>query len=172
MTNSKKVDAPLCPSAQPGMPGEVVFGLVQGTATEPRAAYLRHAVPLTPEILSKSAPVEPAEIYRIAAPCAENQCQHFAEDRCSLAARIVQLLPAVVTIAPPCALRSGCRWWRQEGVPACLRCPQIVTRVYGANAATTEAAAPPAKAAKMELSARASRSASPGEPAQILGSNH
>jgi hypothetical protein len=143
MANAKTVDPPQCPSAQPGMPGAVVFGLVQGTATEPRAAYLGQAMPLTSEILANAAPVEPTEIYRIAAACAGDCCQHFCEGRCSLVTRIVQLVPPVVTRAPACALRPSCMWWRQQGVHACLRCPQIVTRMHGPSAQLAEAAAPP-----------------------------
>jgi len=134
--------APLCPSAQPDMPGAAVFALVQGTVAEPRAAYLDRAVPATHEILASAAPVAPTEVFRIGASCAGSCCQHSDGGRCRLAGRIVQLLPPVVTSAPPCALRPNCMWWRQEGVPACLRCPQIVTRMYGAGPELVEAASP------------------------------
>jgi len=75
-------------------------------ATEPRAAYLGQAMPLTSEILANAAPVEPTEIYRIAAACAGDCCQHFGEGRCSLVTRIVQLVPPVVTRAPACRVAS------------------------------------------------------------------
>jgi len=33
----------------------------------------------------------------------------------------------VVSKPPRCAIRSDCQWWHQEGVSACLRCPQVLT---------------------------------------------
>ncbi len=52
---------------------------------------------------------------------------HFDGTRCQLAVRIAKLLPEVVDSLPACNIRSDCRWFRQEGRAACLRCPQIVT---------------------------------------------
>lgn len=135
--------APQCPSAQPEMGGVSVFAVVQGTATEPRAAYLDRIVPLTPEIAARAAPVSPGEVFRMSAPCAAQGCVHFDHGRCSLVHRLIQLAPAVVSAAPPCALRPSCMWWQQEGVAACLRCPQVVTHLYGAGAQLVQAASPP-----------------------------
>lgn len=142
MQHLRRDDVLLCPSAQPHTKGAAVFAVIQGTATEPRAAYLDRVVPLTPEIAETTAPVNPAEVFRMAAPCASHGCRHFGEGRCSLVTRLVQLVPAVVTSAPPCMLRPDCMWWRQEGVEACLRCPQVVTHMYGASAQLTEASVP------------------------------
>jgi len=136
------LSAPMCPSAQPELDGAGVFGIVRGTATHPQVAYLDHSVPLTPKIIATTAPVHPTEVFRIGAPCAGNCCKHFDEGRCKLAVRLVQLLPAVASNAPRCALRPKCMWWRQEGVSACLRCPQIVTRMHGATVTLVEVARP------------------------------
>lgn len=125
------------------MEGAAVFAIIQGTTTEPRAAYLDQIVPLTAEIAAGAAPVDPTEVFRLSAPCAANGCCHFREGRCSLAARLVQLMPAVAATVPPCMLRPTCKWWLQEGVNACLRCPQVVTRLYGASAEMKKAATPP-----------------------------
>ena len=143
MEHSKKSSVPFCPSAPPDSDGAVVFAIIQGTATQPQAAYLDRLVPLTPEIAASAAPVDPAEVFRMSAPCAAHGCRHFAEGCCNLVARLVQLVPSVVTSAPPCMLRPSCMWWQQEGVEACLRCPQVVTHMYGASAPMMEAAAPP-----------------------------
>jgi hypothetical protein len=43
------------------------------------------------------------------------------------AQRIVEGLAPVVNALPPCQIRPTCRWFRQEGRNACLRCPQVVT---------------------------------------------
>ena len=95
---------PLCPSAQPEMEGVVVFGVVGGTASEPRVGYLTERLPVTPELLALTGEVRPAEVFRFGAPCAGKGCRHFDG--------------------------SDCRWWRQEGKAACMRCPQVVTVNY------------------------------------------
>src|SRR5262252_1330711 len=79
---------------------------------------------------SRSLPVHPTEVLRLAAPCAGSACQHFDGANCQLATRTVQLLPILVTGLPACVIRATCRWWLQEGREACLRCPQVVTRMY------------------------------------------
>ena len=139
----KKSFATLCPSAQPEADGAAVFAIIQGSEAEPRAAYLNRVVPLSSETAALSFPVNPTEVFRISGPCARNGCQHFRENRCSLVTRLVQLLPSAVSAAPPCAIRPSCVWWSQEGVAACLRCPQVVTRMYGASSQLAEAASPP-----------------------------
>lgn len=121
---------PLCPSAQPEMEASVVIGVLGGTAEEPRLAYLKQPRPVTDEVLALSGPVKPTEVFRFAAPCAENACQHYDGANCNLAKRTVNMLPTGVDKIPPCRIRPRCRWWRQEGVAACMRCPLIVTENY------------------------------------------
>jgi hypothetical protein len=116
-----------CPSAQPGM-GEVqVLGVVSRDAEAPRLAYLDQPMAATPEILELAAPVAVSEIFRLSARCEETKCMHFDGSRCQLAVRIAKLLPEAVDTLPACNIRPDCRWFRQEGRAACLRCPQIVT---------------------------------------------
>jgi hypothetical protein len=143
MDDLYKHDAPLCPSAQPHTERAAVFAVIQGTAAKPRVAYLDRFVSLTPEITEMAAPVNPAEVFRMSAPCAANGCRHYGEGRCSLATRLAQLVQPVVTSAPPCVVRPDCMWWQQEGVEACMRCPQVVTHMYGAGPRLVEAATPP-----------------------------
>jgi len=54
-------------------------------------------------------------------------CKHYGDGACSLAKRIVASFDPVVGSLPPCRIRTTCRWFRQEGPDACLRCPQVVT---------------------------------------------
>lgn len=133
---------PLCPSAQPEMTDSVIFGVISGTAEEPRLAHLVEPRAVTEELLALAAPVKPTEVFRFAAPCANNNCQHFDGSDCRLAKRIVQLLPAVEEILPPCRLRPSCRWWQQEGKAACMRCTQIVTETYHPSELLHQAADP------------------------------
>ena len=117
----------LCPSAQPWMEGSVAFGVVNGE----RVAWIEKPVPVTGELLALTGPVPPTQVLRIAAPCQESACCHFDGTHCRLATKLVQLIPAVTEALPPCQIRKDCRWFVQEGRPACLRCPQIVT--YSVN---------------------------------------
>ena len=130
----------LCPSARPEMVGSVVFGIGGGTTDAPQVGYLREPIPVTPELLALSRPVEPTEVFRFAAPCAGRACRHYTGSCCSLVKRMVRLVPIAVRGLPVCSLRPRCRWWQEEGRPACLRCPQIVTDSYAAGDAVRRAA--------------------------------
>jgi hypothetical protein len=119
---------PFCPSAQPEMDGVVVFGVVGGSAAEPRVGYLTERLPVTPELLALTGDVAPAEVFRFGAPCAGTGCRHFDGNSCRLASKLVQLAPAPgASSLPACTLRRDCRWWRQEGKAACTRCPLVIT---------------------------------------------
>lgn len=134
---------PYCPSAQPEMEGVVVFGVVGGTAAQPRVGYLTERMPATPELLGLTGEVRPAEVFRFGAPCAGTGCRHFDGSDCRLASKLVQLAPAPgVTTLPACTLRPDCRWWRQEGKAACMRCPQVVTINYAPSDEMRHAADP------------------------------
>jgi hypothetical protein len=137
---------PFCPSAQPDWKGSVAIGVVMGTAEEPRLVPLASAIAVNEAVLKLSGPVEPTEVFRFAAPCLGNGCQHFRDRRCNLITQIVQILPAVADALPSCTIRDSCRWWRQEGRAACMRCPQVVTDNYNPSIEMRVAAAPPASA--------------------------
>jgi len=116
-----------CPSAQPGMGDVQVLGVVSREGERPRLAYVNEPVAATTEILELAAPVAVSEVFRLSARCEESKCVHFDGARCQLAVRIANMLPEVVDALPPCNIRRECRWFRQEGRAACLRCPQVVT---------------------------------------------
>ncbi|WKJ88862.1 nitrogen fixation protein [Methylomonas montana] len=119
----------LCPSAQPEWPGAQAIGVMAGTADKPEMAYLNAPQPVTGQLLEMAGSVSPAEVFRFSAPCACKGCGHYVEgeSRCRLAEKVVRLMPTVTEQLPVCAIRSECRWWRQEGRAACFRCPQVVT---------------------------------------------
>ena len=133
---------PLCPSAQPEWTGSVAIGVVGGTVDEPYVTPLASPQPVTDELLRLAGPVEPAEVFRFAAPCLCKGCAHFQGERCRLVERVVGLLPVVASDLPECGIRPDCRWWRQEGRAACLRCPQVVTTNHNPSPLMVEAAAP------------------------------
>lgn len=132
-----------CPSAQPDMPGAVVFGVVAGTANEPYVRYLDQLVPVTPEVTDLAQPVEPTEVFRIGAPCAGSRCRHFDGAQCSLVQRITRLLPPEAGNLPACRLRPRCRWWQEQGEEACHRCPLVVTLQHHPSPDVVEVARPP-----------------------------
>ena len=129
MTRSARTAATLlCPGINPIGPDAQVFGVLTGSATEGfRVGYLTKAVPATPELLAAAAPARPTEIFRAAATCMEWACKHWDGENCQLAARITAKLDPVVSALPRCAIRATCRWFRQEGPDACVRCPQLPT---------------------------------------------
>ncbi|MGH2585859.1 MAG: nitrogen fixation protein [Dehalococcoidia bacterium] len=133
---------PLCPSARPEMDGAVIFGVVGGTAQEPRVAHLAQPLPVTDELLALVEPASPLAVFRTAAPCAASACLHFAAGRCRLATRIVEQLPEAVDGLPACRIRPDCRWWQQEGPAACHRCPLVVTEMANPSEALRQATDP------------------------------
>jgi hypothetical protein len=120
-----------------------VLGVVSRDAEEPRLAYLGESVAPTPEMLELAAPLAVSQVFRLSARCEESKCTHFDGTRCQLAVRIAKLLPEVVDSLPACNIRPDCRWFRQEGRAACVRCPQIVTGTYEADERLQQVAGTP-----------------------------
>lgn len=139
---SPRLRAPSCPSAQADWPEAKVFGVVLGTSEVPRVAYLIAPEPVTHRHHELTAPLVPAEVLRIAAPCVGDRCLHHDHGRCQLAARTTVHLQPVTQRLPPCAIRSSCRWWREQGKAACFRCPQVVTNSGSSGESVVRAATP------------------------------
>ncbi len=118
-------DRPLCPSARPEMEGSVVLGIIRDLGGEEFVHHLAEPLPVTPEILALAAPARPTEVFRFAAPCAGSGCSHFDGTDCRLVEKMVAVVSRTVDALPPCRIRPSCRWYTQEGTPACLRCPLI-----------------------------------------------
>lgn len=142
MTTAKRRDVPLCPSAQPHWKGAAAFGVVGGSASAPRVIYLKDTIASGPELDALVGPVKSTEVFRYAATCLSNECQHFDNRRCSLAPKIEQRLEDVVPDLPPCAIRAQCRWFGQQGAGVCVKCPQVVTDDWNASETMRELADP------------------------------
>jgi hypothetical protein len=125
--------APSCPSAQPDMDGARVFGVLSGTPEAPRIAYLKAEITIDPAAVDLGG-LPPTQVFRFAARCEASRCVHFNGQQCTLAARVVERLPEVVEALPACTVRPTCRWYLEQGAPACRRCPQVVTMVPSADA--------------------------------------
>ena len=124
---SLHVNATWCPSAQPDWEDSVAIGVVEGTVEKPRLVHFGRALPVNQKLLALANPVTPTEVFRFAAPCAQARCVHFQKSLCNLVTQIVEVLPSMTDTLPACSIRAQCRWWLQEGKPACLRCGQVVT---------------------------------------------
>jgi hypothetical protein len=126
----------------PADPNGVVLGIVQREDGRPHVAMLRKLVPLRDVAHLIPDTLLATDVLRLTAPCAGQRCRHFVDQRCSLASRVVATLPAVVHHPPACALRPTCRWWNQEGIAACQRCPQITTQPFEFSEEMAELATP------------------------------
>ena len=111
------------------MKGARLLGVVEHGEDGASLSYLNQEVEVDAALLAKSGSVPPTVVFRFAAPCVESRCTHFDGQVCRLAARVVEQLEPTVDKLPPCTIRKTCRWYGQEGMPACTRCPQVVTRV-------------------------------------------
>jgi hypothetical protein len=110
-----------------------ILGVISRDAQAPRLAYLDEAMPAAPATLELAAPLDVSQVFRLSARCEEKKCTHFDGIDCQLAVRIAKMLPEVVDHLPACNIRPDCRWFRQEGRAACVRCPQIVTGTHEAD---------------------------------------
>lgn len=134
-------DAPLsCPSAQPDMAEARIFGVVAGTLSEPRIAYLKQRARVTREMLGSLGELDPTLVFRYAGRCENARCGQYADGTCGLGKRILEQLPPVVDALPACQVRQTCRWFAERGAEICLRCPQVMTRVPPDQTALSAAA--------------------------------
>jgi hypothetical protein len=115
---------------------------VGGTLQSSKVSYLKETQPLIDHISKLGDQITPEEVFRIAAPCEGKGCQHFDGHDCRLAKRVVEQLPIAAEQLPPCPIRRNCQWWQQEGVSACMRCPQVITDNYHPSVLMVEVATP------------------------------
>ena len=84
----------------------------------------------------------PAESrFRFAGACVTTGCQQWRNEQCQVgrAAAIVAERLEITEELPRCAIRSRCRWWRQEGRAACAACAWVVhTTMRSADPAAGE----------------------------------
>jgi hypothetical protein len=104
--------------------------------------FLKQTLAPSQELKDKLGGLEPEEVFRIAAPCAGSNCGHHDAEtkRCSLVRKVVEQVAPVYDDYATCGIRATCVWWAEEGVAACLRCPQIVTNNKLQSAEITRAA--------------------------------
>jgi hypothetical protein len=132
----------LCPSARL-KPGAVLLGVVQGDGT---VAFLPSGFTVDEEFARIARQGRnPESRFRFADRCVESGCKQWKEDHCSIPEQVrarLETLPAGAEV-PDCAIRSECRWHRQDGPAACTLCPLVITDIYPLE----EEAPPPSLAA-------------------------
>jgi hypothetical protein len=118
-----------------------VFGVQTTTAdNQRRVGYLTETLPVTEALIDSLGEASTAEVLRVAAPCMHGSCAHFEGGACALAERVTRMLLPVVGALPRCAIRPSCRWFREQGPAACVRCPQVVTNSHVGNGVPAEVA--------------------------------
>jgi hypothetical protein len=121
-----------CPSG-PCQEGALLIG-VMGPGG--RLAYLQPPTHVDAEfVMSARAAGHPQRSYRFSTPCVESACPQWAGDSCGLGHLIAEQVDALDAPAsgklPVCAIRSGCRWYAEQGAKACAVCPLIVADTGG-----------------------------------------
>ncbi|QMU77166.1 hypothetical protein GXW83_17085 [Streptacidiphilus sp. PB12-B1b] len=115
-----------CPSGRADAAESVVLGV---HATPGQLTYLAAPIPARDALSLVPEDISPTRVLRFASHCVSG-CGNREGSHCTLMDRVAAL-PAQADSAsvPRCHLRPNCQWWRQSGVEACHRCPQVVTTV-------------------------------------------
>jgi len=118
-----------CPSAQPGLDGAMILGVIERQADGQRVSYLEQPAKVTEGTIAAfaGAAILPTDLFRFSAPCMHGSCSNWTGNNCRVVERLVQILPAVTAQLPKCKLRPMCRWFSEHGGAACMRCPQVRT---------------------------------------------
>ena len=113
-----------CPSAR-AEPGNLLYGQV----VEGRVHRLGTPLEVTPDFVdSVSANGPPERRFRFAGTCQEGRCAQWTGTGCGVIERVLtELAPPPSAALPRCFLRGNCRWYAQEGAPACAACSHVVT---------------------------------------------
>ena len=114
-----------CPSAR-AEPGNLLYGRV----TDGQVERLGTPLAVTPEfVASVSANGPPERRFRFAGTCQEGRCAQWTGSGCGVIERVLAEMapPAGEAPLPRCVLRAQCRWFAQEGRPACSACSHVVT---------------------------------------------
>ena len=122
-----KQDHLSCPSASQDLPEAMIFGVVLGSSDAPEIAYL--ATQVRPELVADTVEqdIDFGDVFRLTARCAQSSCGQWDQGGCRLGRDIAKKLEPVVSVAPACTIRASCRWFAENKIKACIRCPQITT---------------------------------------------
>jgi hypothetical protein len=118
----------MCPST-PKANATVFLGMITPAG---RVAYVtpRLAADVALAGLPEATTAEESR-YRLAGPCVTSSCGFWTGDHCGLGARLAtsyaETAAPAETELPHCAIRRTCRWYAEQGAPACAACSYVVT---------------------------------------------
>ncbi|MFB9850200.1 hypothetical protein ACFFMR_07385 [Micromonospora andamanensis] len=118
----------MCPST-PASNATVFLGMITPAG---RVAYVTPALPAEVAVAAAAEAEVPVEArYRLAGPCVTSRCGFWTGDHCGLGERLVTSYAQTVgepeVELPRCAIRRTCRWFAEQGPPACVACAHVVT---------------------------------------------
>jgi hypothetical protein len=115
-----------CPSA----PARAGASLLAIMGSDGRLAHVSPPIPVDEAfVAAASRHGRPEARMRFTAPCLREGCAQWTGSSCGVIEEVLATgahedQPARL---PRCDIRSGCRWYRQEGGAACRACPLVVT---------------------------------------------
>ncbi|WP_434743030.1 hypothetical protein [Micromonospora sp. SH-82] len=118
----------MCPST-PAANATVFLGMITPAG---RVAYVTPQVPAEVALGTRTGEPGPVESrFRLAGPCVTSSCGFWTGVHCGLGERLADSYretggPADVDL-PKCAIRRSCRWYAEQGAPACAACSHVVT---------------------------------------------
>ena len=120
----------LCPSARAEL-GATLLGII---GVDGQVAYLKTAIPIDQDFIDEvSEGGAPEEFMRFANVCVEGKCVQWnrRRSRCGVLDEVKPILGdgAGDASLQPCSIRTACRWFRQDGPPACRICPGVITDI-------------------------------------------
>ena len=137
-----QLGARLCPSAR-CEPDAILLGVV---TSDGHVGYLRPEVRIDADFVAAAgAGRDPERRFRFAQPCVEGRCAHWTGSRCGVIQEVLDS-GAVATVAreprpmPRCSIRPRCRWFAEQGKPACMVCPVVVTEQADEDLGAADAA--------------------------------
>ncbi|HEY0106633.1 MAG TPA: hypothetical protein VGB91_11160 [Rhizomicrobium sp.] len=122
--------AAVCPSARAEI-GAVLIGVI---GVDGQLAYLKTALQIDQDFIDEaSRDGAPEERFRFAGACVEGRCVQWddGQARCGVLDGVRPVLGdgAGDGSLQPCVIRGACRWFAQDGAPACRICPGVVTDI-------------------------------------------
>ena len=114
-----------CPS-YPCKEGAVLLGVM---GPDGRVLFLDQRLLVDQDFIESANEIGPPEKrFRFSGTCLASGCTQWTGDRCGLIGRLIAVVPEAARVSSPrdCQIRSGCRWFRQEGETACNVCPLVV----------------------------------------------
>jgi hypothetical protein len=114
-----------------------VGSVLLGIHTADGLGFVLPPLPLDDDFIraAERADSTPEARFRFSEPCVERGCKQWTGSACGVVQRVLAAeAPREDLDLPACGIRQRCRWFAQEGPPACMVCPLIRTDNAGALA--------------------------------------